>query len=793
MEVYIAHQDEQKRVQLLCDHIRGVESIAAYEGKKITVSNIMRLIALLHDMGKYCDGFQIYIRKTSDEEVHNKVNHTSAGAELLMNLYQKSGGSEKIQPLIEILCYVVTAHHGLYDLVSIDDEDNFGKRLHKVEQQELSVVFERWSRDLHINISDMIELMQEACKEYKTAFVQKFGDTSDRNEFRFYQGCFVRLLLSIQIDADWTDTGNAMEPELMEDLPESALVLQKAWDHYCDYMEKIQHKSEGKPVSEKEIQINRLRTQIQKESLSFTKHPSGIYCLAIPTGAGKTLTSLGYALKYARERIGTEEAVDRIFYISPYISITEQNARVMKEAVGNEDWVLEHHSNVVNSDDKARNAETSWEEFFICTTMVQFLNTLFSDKKKSIRRFHRLKHAVIILDEVQSIPVKTIHTFNLMMNFLSRVCGSTVILCTATQPMLDAPEIRRKIQYSTPRDMITNLDRKFAAFERVQINTDLLNTKITVEALSEQIQKTFSEANSILVICNRKESVSTLYDKLSEQCENANVFYLTTNLCAEQRSDVLAQIVDLLEKPNQKTLIISTNLIEAGVDLSVECVYRSLAGIDSIAQAAGRCNRNGKLNRGIVRVFELEGDEPGRHMDELLVAQQKTKEILYRHKLTQASESILFPEWMQQYYEIFYSEMKAKMDFSLSGRLQGETVFGLLSEGFSETKAAHLLRQAFKTAGTAYEVIADTGCTVIVPYGKAIGLIGKLEQSTEKENIRCNLKKLQRYTVAVYSYKAEELLKKGVIRECTTVPDVYIAFGYDEKKGLTDMMPDAIF
>lgn len=795
METYLAHLDKDNQMQLLRDHIKGVENLAAEEGDKIGVSHIMSVIAILHDSGKYCDAFQSYIRQSQDEALYSKgkVNHTSAGAEILMNRYQKIMVKSEHRTLLEMLCYVITAHHGLYDMVNIEDEDAFGQRLDKNDAQEAEMIFERWSCDLQMNVADVDKLMQEVYKEYKTVFLQKLRDVNDRKEYRFYQGCFVRLLLSMQIDADWTDTGNAMEPELTKELPETAFVMKEAWKNYCSYMDNIRIESAKKSRSEKEIQINRLRTEIQEESLSFTKHPTGIYCLSIPTGAGKTLTSLGYALKYAYEKLGTSDEVERIVYVSPYISITEQNAQVMKKAVGNDEWVLEHHSNVVNSDDNAKNAETSWEEHFICTTMVQFLNTLFSDKKKSIRRFHRLKHAVIILDEVQSLPVKTIHTFNLMMNFLSRVCGSTVILCTATQPMLDASEIRRKIAYSMPQDMITNLGRKFAGFERVQIDTDLLNAKITVEDLSEQIQKTFSEVHSILVICNRKESVAALYDSLSERCENTDVFYLSTNLCAEHRSNTISEIKELQRDTSRNTLIISTNLIEAGVDLSVECVYRSLAGIDSIAQAAGRCNRNGELERGFVHVVDLEGDEPGRHMDELLIARQKTKEILYRHKLAQASESILYPEWMQQYYEIFYGELKAKMDFNLTGSLQGESIFELLGEGFSETHAPHFMKQAFKTAGAAYEVIADTGLTVIVPYGDGIHLIGELEQSAEKQNIRCNLKKLQRYTVSVYSYKMEDLIKKGVIRECSTVPDVYIALGYDEKKGLTDVMPEAIF
>lgn len=795
MEVYLAHQDEDNQKQSLQDHIRGVENLAAAEGEKIGISNIMRTITLFHDAGKYSDAFQEYIRKSNNAEVSDKgkVNHTSAGAEILMSRYQQVMKNEESRAFLEMLCYVITAHHGLYDMVGLEDTDNFARRLSDIETQELRTVLERWSRDIRLNISDIDEIMQEAYNEYKTVFLEKFRDVSDPREYQFYQSCFIRLLLSMQIDADWTDTGKAMGEDLTKGIPEADSILKEAWGNYCNYMERLRNRSAEKSTSKKEIQINRLRTQIQEESLVFTKYPAGIYCLAIPTGAGKTLTSLGYALKFANERIGTKEAVEQIFYISPYISITEQNAGVMREAVSNSDWVLEHHSNVVNSDDSARNAETSWRECFICTTMVQFLNTLFSGKKKSIRRFHRLKHAIIILDEVQSLPVKTIHTFNLMMNFLNRMCGSTVILCTATQPMLDAPEIQRKINYAIPRDMITNLNEKFEGFERVQIDTSFLGVKMTAEELVTQIQKEFSEIHSMLVICNRKESVAVLYDRLSEQCENTNIFYLTTNLCAEHRSKVIAQIKELTENADQKTLVISTNLIEAGVDLSVECVYRSLSGIDSIAQAAGRCNRNGESDMGIVRIFELEGDEPGRYMDELLVAQQKTKEILYRHKMAQGPESILSPEWMEQYYEIFYGEMKAKMDYSLMGRLQGETVFGLLSEGFSETNVPHLLRQAFQTAGAAYEVIANTGYTVIVPYGEGIGLIGRLEQSTDKETIRYCLKKMQRYTVAIYLYRVEQLLEKGVVRECCTVSNVYIALGYDKKKGLSDMMPEAIF
>ena len=803
MDEFLAHYDENGMQQSLKDHITGVMHLAMTEGAKIGIGHMVQVIAMTHDMGKYSEEFQDYLRRGRIAEEKGRVNHTSAGAEILYGCLPRKSGNEDLAVFRETLCYVVTAHHGLYDMVNREDEDTFAERLKKIDQPLLQTVYTRWSDEMQISMAKLQECLKLAFEEYRNAFVNRFKDIrgQDREEYLFYIGCLTRLLLSIQIDADWSDTAQTMSPGVPDDMPEAGELYGQAWKNYMQYIMSLTKKAEKETANNKAKEVNQIREQIRQECMEFTRHGPGIHCLSIPTGAGKTLTSLGYALKYAKEQAQGGKPPEHIIYISPFISITEQNAQVIREAIGVEEWILEHHSNVSNSDERKTDIDPCWDEPFICTTMVQFLQTLFSDKKKSIRRFHRLKRSVIILDEVQSLPVKTIHTFNLMTNFLAEVCQANIVLCTATQPNLDSEFVKRKLRYARPRDMIADLSGKFARFERVQIkclsDTYQGMSKETMESLTERVSGELREAHSLLVILNKKQTVAEFYERIKEMLPEVQTYYLTTNLCAEHRRDRIAQIREGLKRRDHKILIVSTNLIEAGVDLSVERVYRSLAGIDSIAQAAGRCNRNGELACGTVHVFELEGDEPGKRMDELLIAQETTKEIVYRHLKSQAKESILFPEWMRQYYEAFYEEVKAKMDFPLYGECKGESIFGLMSKGFSEVQAPHMMRQAFQTAGRLYEVIADTGVTVVVPYRTGIKLIAELEegdcQRPQAIKIRTCLRRLQPYTVSVYHYKKEELLQKGVIRESNVLPGVYIAVGYEDEMGLVNMLPEAIF
>lgn len=792
--VYLAHyekvekEEKPAKEQRLKAHIEGTAAYAKEEGERLGIGQICELIALLHDQGKYSDGFQIYIKEDPEKRKKGSVNHTSAGAEVLVERYGQNKDSS-MRMLTELLAYAITAHHGFYDMVDQDGQDMYGERLKKIEPAELQIIWSRWQKDMGLNEKALAERVRGAYLQFQNVFLRAVSEWGirDKGEPFFYAGCLERLLLSIQIDADWTDTALALGDGENVIPMESGEIYPAAWQNYLHYIEALNRKVECRELSEKERTIFALRGQMQEECLDFTRHGPGIYRLSMPTGAGKTLSSLGYALKLAAESQRQKEQIKHIFYVSPFLSITEQNADVIKSVVGDSRWVLEHHSNVVNVEEDKHQFDTAWKEAIICTTMVQFLNTLFSEKKKSIRRFHQLKHAIVIVDEVQSLPVKTIHTFNLMMNFLQKVCHTTVILCTATQPTLDATVIKRKLLYSSPPDMIAGVDDKFMQFERVEISCELQDKK-TLEGLGEEVKEAFATARSILVILNRKQTVAEFYDYMREQLADTDIYYLTTNLCARHRSDRIAEIKKNLNDREKKVLIVSTSLIEAGVDLSLECVFRSLAGLDSVAQAAGRCNRNGELERGKVTVFELKGDEPGRYMDELLVAGQKTREIVYGHGRQGERESIISPRWMERYYEIFYGELHNKMDFNLKASHKGETVYQLLSGGFSGGKSGRILKQAFLTAGREYQIIADEGITVVVPYGEGAGLIGRLEDG-EGANVKAIVRKAQRYTVSIYGYQVEELKCSGIIRECPFLPGVYIAAGYEEEKGLTGALP----
>lgn len=678
--VYLAHREEDangenRKEQLLKDHINGTAAYAKEEGEKLGIGQVCELIALLHDLGKYSDEFQSYLTEEQEKRVKGSVNHTSAGAETLVKRCGQNRDSN-VRMFIQLLAYAITAHHGFYDIVDKDGQDVYEERLGKIEEAELETVWNRWKKDLGVDEKALRRMVGGAYAEFQNVFMRavvEWGADGKDDPF-FYAGCLERLILSIQIDADWADTAAAMDKAEKTPAVEPGKIYPAAWQNYLYYMEALNEKGKARELSEKEQRILALRKQMQEECLHFTEHGSGIYRLSMPTGAGKTLSSLGYALELAAESQKQKNSVTHIFYVSPFLSITEQNTAVIKEVIGDERWVLEHHSNVVNVDEDRQQFDTAWKEPIICTTMVQFLNTLFSDSKKSVRRFHQLKNAIVIVDEVQSLPVKTIHTFNLMMNFLQKICHTNIILCTATQPTLGASAIKRKIKYSTPPDMIEDEDERFAQFERVEVSYEI-GRKETIESLGRKAREAFTTAGSILVILNQKQKVAEFYDYMKEQLVdsggNIDIYYLTTNICAKHRSDRIAEIKKGLKDKDRRILIISTSLIEAGVDLSVEVVFRSLTGLDSIAQAAGRCNRNGELEKGDVTVFELEGDDPGKYMDELLVAGEKTKEIVYRHDRQAVDESIISPYWMEQYYERFYGEQQNKMDFNLKGTLQG--------------------------------------------------------------------------------------------------------------------------
>ncbi len=810
----IAHisNDGLNREESVAEHTRKTAFLCNEKGKRCGLSQIMSLCGIIHDMGKNKQIFNDYLHadENTKRKLRGTIAHASTGAKFIYDLYHNDPNNTKV--MVEMISYAVAAHHGLFDCVDIDIKhiDIFSKKIRKVDDYEEA--YDNARRDyldeydldkIFMGATDEFSLIWNKIKglltELKPMLLSKYGSAAKAilSECQFFMlACLQRLMLSILIDSDWEATSDFMDSIDTLSKPtdfDFKEIFENAGENFEKYMRKKQQSIADSQLTDKEKAIFEARNLLQNECVRFAEHSAGIYCLSIPTGGGKTLSSLAYALKFCSLHPETE----RIIYVSPFISITEQNAQVFRDAIGNDKWILEHHSSVIKNmeaeDEDYRNSEFSrydinWEEPFICTTFVQFMNTLFSDKSESIRRMHRLVNSVVIIDEVQAMPLKCVHTFNYMVNFLNAVCNTNIILCTATQPTLEEAEC--PIRYSTPKYMIENTTEWVRKFERVKINTPKMDQKYTFESLGDEIAERTEKYQSILVVLNTKSAVRKLYDIL--KARNINAGYLTTNLCAEHRSDKITSIKETIKNKQENIVVISTNLIEAGVDISFECVYRSMTGLDSLAQTAGRCNRNGEMDQGIIYLIMLEDENTG-NMEELQQNSRITEKVIYQYLNSKKTDSLLMPEWMNEYYKNVYFYASDKMNFPIEEL--DTNIIELLSRGFTPKEKSNLMNQAYKTAGKAYRVIDDHSFGVIVPYKKGAELIESIQTVTDVARVKAYIRQAQRYTVNVRGSQLNKF--DGLIQPVSDkIPDLYMVAApgaYNSDYGITSEWETLIF
>lgn len=822
----IAHisDDGKSRKESVAEHTEKTVFLCGAKGARCGLSQVMSLCAAVHDMGKNKQAFHDYIcaDQTARQKLRGTVAHASTGAKYIYDKHHVS--QDPIGIMVEMISYAVAAHHGVFDCVNdpVQKTDLFSKKLDSVDDYDeacrnaekdylggydLEQMFDRASAEFQVvwrktgSIFQKTAGLIQAKNEADSGGAKEKRETAMRlGECKFFLlSCLQRLILSMLIDSDWEATSDFMNQ--VDTLSKSGgsskeKIFEKALIHFDEYMKKRREVIRNRQLTEKEKEILDARNFLQGECRRFASHPAGIYCLPIPTGGGKTLSGLAYALEYSKLHPETE----RVIYVSPYISITEQNAEVFREAVGHPQWILEHHSSVIRTEnennedyrsDQHSRFDMNWEEPFICTTFVQFMNTLFSDKSECIRRLHRLINAVVIVDEVQSMPVKCIHTFNYMINFLNAVCNTDVILCTATQPALQETEC--PICYNEPKFMIENAENWFRKFERVKIGLPQMGRKYTIGSLADEIAGRTAEYHSILVVLNTKSAVRKLYDRLKAQ--GIAAVYLTTNLCAEHRSDQISAIKEALGKKEEPVIVVSTNLIEAGVDISFEYVYRSIAGLDSLAQTAGRCNRNGEMNYGVIDLIVLEGENAG-NMAELQQKMRVTQDVIDKYLDQQNGsneDSLLLPEWMDEYYKEFYFYESDQMDFPIPG--MDTNIMELLSKGFASGEKKHVMNQAYRTAGREYRVIDDDSFGVIVPYKKGKGLIESLQNASDMEAVKGYIRQAQRYTVNVRASRLKDF--DGLLQPVSDkIPGLYMAAlpgTYHEDLGIAPEWEPLIF
>lgn len=612
---YLAHVNDG-REQTLKEHLQGTAQLAGEFAGKFGMEEWGYCCGMLHDIGKYSVEFQ----KKIQEDCEIQVDHSTAGARVCT---EKGGW----YPLLE---YCIMGHHtGLPDYGGGTEATLCGRRKKKLKD------YQAYQQE--------VEIPPLKALPFDSRNVANPG---------FALSVFMRMLYSCLVDADFLDTEAFMKNGAVErDRGENIEVLVRKLEEYIfKWLENPDMDT-----------VNGRRTEILKACLKQGNQPQGMFRLTVPTGGGKTIASLAFALRHA-----AAHQLDRIIYVIPYTSIIEQNAQVFREILGEQN-VLENHCNVdYESSDGLQSfqlAAENWDKPVIVTTNVQFFESLFANKSSKCRKLHNIANSVIIFDEAQMLPNDYLKPCLAMMEELTQRYRASLVLCTATQPALDSFfGQNRKMVELCPR-----MEEQFVFFKRVVFEN--LGT-VTQEELIEKLQ----QETQTLCIVNTKKRAQALYREL----EGEGVYHLSTSMYPKHRKNVLKMIRERLGA-GKRCVVISTSLVEAGVDLDFHSVYRQISGVDSIIQAAGRCNREGKrrAEESKVSVFQFEEKEyiPGqrRQMDvtkSLLAEGRELSDLktieeyfatLYRFR----GESLDKKKIMEEFRGIQYDFAKVGKEFRL--------------------------------------------------------------------------------------------------------------------------------
>lgn len=797
---YIAHRRiKDGEEQLLDTHLREVGDIASQLARKIGIPQAGQLLGLLHDLGKYSSAFQNYIGSATgninpDEDdyvdfrgLKGKIDHSSAGAQWIWEECQKWGQQGELVGQILALC-IASHHSGLIDCLKPEDGSNvFLNRMNKSDERThknecLRNAPESYQNQLHAILDK--NFIQTVLKQ-----LQKIGDIEDSllgKPLRYFNvGFFARLLFSCLIDADRINSADFECPGNTKHRNSSSI----EWAIPIDRMELAIKDLKG------EKPIDKIRRSISDTCKARAYDKQGLYTLTVPTGGGKTYTSLRFALHHAKHH-----NLDRIIYIIPFTSIIEQNAAAIRNTIERlEDeypWVLEQHSSLEpeNQNWHSKLVGENWDAPIVMTTMVQFLEVLFSGGTRGVRKMHQMTRAVLIFDEIQTLPVNSTHLFCNAINFLTKFSNTSVVLCTATQPLLNRLKSPGKGQLFIPKEneLVGDVPKLFEELERVNIVPDLRPGGWSAEQITKLAFDEFEKYGSCLIIVNTKAWAKKLYQTLQSKIKDSKgiLFQLSTSLCPAHRKYILAEVRERLDN-KLPVLCISTQLIEAGVDVDFASVIRFLAGLDSIAQAAGRCNRNGLMETANVYVINPD-EEQIDLLTDIKVGRDKAQRVL-----DEGYDNLLAPDAIQQYFNYYFYERADDMSYPLSARSVGrdDTLSNLLSSNINNIGRSNntlLLQHSFMTAGKVFKAIDSPTQGVIVPYGeegrRLIAELGRVAIEFDVKSYRMLLKQAQKFSVNVFPNVWKRLQEENAVREIQPGEGIYWLDEryYSEEFGLSD-------
>ncbi len=781
---HIRKVDGKKYIQTVEEHCHGVAEIAAELLRDIGLEKTAYLAGMVHDLGKFSENFKNYIEKAADGEKvqRGSVNHTFAGVRFLLEKHsdeQLSGFSDIV---LEILAYAVGAHHGLFDCVDDNNNNGFTKRIQKEGIDYLNAAQEFLK--ICCSKQDIEDLLKQSEKECLPVFneIEKLADNVDakiqNTQITFYIGFLARLILSAIIEADRSDTSQFMNGY-------SEKTVKNISEIWINCIKNVEQKLSTMPLDKP---INKTRAQISALCAEAGNLESGIYRLNLPTGAGKTLTSLRYALHHA-----LAHNKKRIIFTMPLLSIIEQNAGIIHDYIGNEKLIIEHHSNIVETDendelDKRELLVESWDVPIIITTMVQMLNTLFAGKTANIRRMQALCNSIIVIDEVQTVPDKMLSLFNLALNFLAKICNATIILCSATQPCFE------KTMYpldKSVKDLITLTKEQETVFKRVRLE---YKGEMDCEELADFAAGILEENNSLLLVCNTKNEAAVMFNLLCSKIKDVKAFHISAGMCTAHRKETIKEMQEALENKQQKVLCVSTQVIEAGVDVSFARVIRLLAGMDNIVQATGRENRNREFD-GLAPgyIVRLKG-EVLKGLSEIEAAKNAAANLLVKYKNSPKiyDNDLMSEKAINEYYECLYGNVNdGYHDFYIES--VRDSILNLMScnENVDSGKIPeynkYFMHQALKTAGGLFTVFDESSIDIIVPYNRGIEIIQEVFAVGDKDygKLKAVLNEAKLYTVSLFKYQKIKLEEQGALIFVPSAGVYILQDGYyDELTGL---------
>ncbi|MBK1680702.1 CRISPR-associated helicase Cas3' [Rhodocyclus tenuis] len=784
----IAHwRGSDRTPQYLVDHLLNVSRYSCCFSKKIRMEVAGELIGLLHDLGKYSEDFRCYLHSAldlinPDEDdyvdagaLRGKIDHSSAGAQFIWQILSTRGERESVIGQLLALC-IASHHSGLIDCLDPEGSDVFGKRMKKPEEKtHLEEVRSCADPEILARARALLESPELIAETKNLLSALRLQEKNSRPLLQ-QVGLTVRFLFSCLIDADRIDTANFEQKKVAANRPQGDYV---PWSVLIERLEKAL--AEFVPRHP----IDHLRQKISVECKNAAARSAGIYTLTVPTGGGKTLASLRFALHHAERR-----KLDRIIYVIPFTSIIDQNAKVVRDILEPDGFpqdrgkvVLEHHSSVTPEKQTWREKMLceNWDAPVVYTTMVQLLETLFGSGTRGARRMHQLANAVLIFDEIQTLPIRCVHLFNNAINFLNEQCNSTVVLCTATQPLLHKVAVNQgAIHLAEGHEIVSDVRQLFADLKRVEIIDQRRPNGWSYPEIADLARAEVARVVSCLVIVNTKDAARQIFLASQALVDAESLFHLSTDMCPMHRKSELAKIKSRLES-GLPTLCVSTQLIEAGVDVDFGAVIRSMAGLDSIAQAAGRCNRNGKSAQGQVHLVNPSDEHVTlEYLKDIAIGRDKVASVLdfFRETPERYEHDLLGPQALADYYTHYFFERQKDMVYPVSPKEakaigRNDSLLSLLSEnGLSLAEAGRegeqistrLLNQSFMSAADAFKAIDSPAQGVVVPWGKAgTDLIGRLHGAYDISLEGELLREAQQFTVNVFPHVFDKLSKAGAL------------------------------